>query len=181
MQVLKGFSFIVKPQQTVALVGHSGSGKSTVLCLLERFYDVTSGKIYIDGVDIRFIDPRWLHHNIAIVPQEPVLFSGSIRSNIAYSRMAASAYNLQKESISNELLEKQDDFATMDEIIAAAKQANAHDFIMSFPDGYDTLVGERGLRLSGGQKQRVAIARALLADPKILLLDEGKGIYLCNQ
>lgn len=161
--VLEGFDLEVAPNQTVALVGSSGSGKSTVLSLLERFYDVLKGRITIDGVDIRELDPRWLHQNIAIVPQEPVLFSGSIRSNISYAR-AAMHPDLWFTDINQ--------VATMEEIERAGRQANAHDFIMSFPDGYDTIVGERGIRLSGGQKQRVAIARALLANPKILLLDE---------
>lgn len=161
--VLQDFNIHVQPNQTIALVGQSGSGKSTVLCLLERFYDVSSGRIEIDGVDIRTLDPRFLHQHIAIVPQEPVLFAGTIRSNIIYSRAAAHP----------ELYGQPDDrFASNDEVIRAGKMANAHDFIMSFPDGYDTIVGERGVRLSGGQKQRVAIARALLANPRILLLDE---------
>eukprot|EP01034_Spumella_vulgaris_P022180 gene22180-28290_t len=159
MPVLQGLTLDVTPFQTVALVGSSGSGKSTVLNLLERFYDATSGSITIDGVDLRTIDPRWLHRNIAIVPQEPVLFSGTIKSNIIYSRLAADPHSASEP-------------ATMAEVIEAGRQANAHDFIMSFPEGYDTVVGERGVRLSGGQKQRVAIARALLANPKILLLDE---------
>jgi ABC-type multidrug transport system fused ATPase/permease subunit len=128
---------------------------------LERFYDITSGLITIDGLDIRKIDPRWLHRNISIVPQEPVLFSGTIFSNICYARRAA-----------NPSVSLETEVATIEEVMAAGKQANAHDFIMSFPEGYYTIVGERGIRLSGGQKQRVAIARALLAAPKILLLDE---------
>jgi ABC-type multidrug transport system fused ATPase/permease subunit len=122
--------------------------------------------IQIDDEDIKELDPCWLHRNISIVPQEPILFSGTIRSNIAYARAAG---NPDKWLDSHN---DEDSLASMDEIIAAGKQANAHDFIMSFPEGYDTIVGERGVRLSGGQKQRVAIARALLANPKILLLDE---------
>jgi len=110
-------------------------------------------------VDITTIDPRWLHRNVVIVPQEPVLFSGTIFSNIAYSRTASDPHSEQPP-------------ASLEEVMQAGKQANAHDFIMSFPEGYNTVVGERGIRLSGGQKQRVAIARALLADPRILLLDE---------
>eukprot|EP01040_Poterioochromonas_malhamensis_P015165 gene15165-16933_t len=162
--VLKNFSFNVQPNQTVALVGASGSGKSTLLCLLERFYDVLGGRILIDGIDLRDLDPKWLHQIISIVPQEPVLFSGTIRSNIAYSRIAADPDRFASDyDVSG---------AVDEEIIRAGKLANAHDFIMSFPDGYNTIVGERGVRLSGGQKQRVAIARALLANPRILLLDE---------
>lgn len=164
MPVLTDFSLDVAPNQTVALVGASGSGKSTVLALLERFYDVSRGSVCIDGINIRDLDPRWLHCNIAIVPQEPVLFSGSIRSNISYARAAARSELWGADD--------EDDVATMAEVEQAGRQANAHDFIMSFPEGYDTIVGERGVRLSGGQKQRVAIARALLANPRILLLDE---------
>lgn len=108
----------------------SSIGKSTVLSLLERFYDVSSGSILIDGVDIRLLDPRYLHQIIAIVPQEPVLFSGSIRSNIMYAKLAADNSAECPEEL----------------IISAARQANAHDFIMSFPEGYDTIVGERGVR-----------------------------------
>ena len=121
------------------------TGKSTVLCLLERFYDVSRGEIVIDGVNIRDLDPRWLHRNIAIVPQEPVLFSGSIRANISYARLARSAFADQRATAMED-----DSLAvpevTMEEVIHAGKQANAHDFIMSFPDGYETIVGERGVR-----------------------------------
>mmetsp|Transcript_33085 Transcript_33085/g.55678 ORF Transcript_33085/g.55678 Transcript_33085/m.55678 type:complete len:725 (-) Transcript_33085:252-2426(-) len=164
VKVLRDFDLTVEPNQTVALVGSSGSGKSTVLGLLERFYDVGgTGRVCIDGVNIKDIDPRWLHRNMVIVPQEPVLFSGTIFSNIAYSRTAAAADREDVDPLT---------CATMEEVIQAGKQANAHEFITSFPEGYDTVVGERGVRLSGGQKQRVAIARALLADPRILLLDE---------
>eukprot|EP01090_Pellita_catalonica_P020643 TRINITY_DN747_c0_g1_i2.p1 TRINITY_DN747_c0_g1~~TRINITY_DN747_c0_g1_i2.p1 ORF type:complete len:624 (-),score=107.60 TRINITY_DN747_c0_g1_i2:30-1901(-) len=136
--------------ETLALVGQSGSGKSTIVSLLERFYDVQGGKIMVDGIDIRKYDLDFLRQQIGLVSQEPVLFSCTIGENIRFGRADA----------------------TFKEIKAAAKKANAHDFIMELPDGYETRVGEKGSRLSGGQKQRVAIARALLKDPKILLLDE---------
>jgi ATP-binding cassette subfamily B (MDR/TAP) protein 1 len=148
--VLRDLSLSVHTGQTVALVGESGSGKSTIFSLIERFYDPQSGQVLIDGVDLKELDPKWYHKNVGIVSQEPVLFSGTIKENILYG--------------------KED--ATMDEVIAAAKAANAHDFVTGLPDAYNTLVGERGIALSGGQKQRVAIARAVLKDPKILLLDE---------
>lgn len=162
--VINDLTIHIKPNQTIALVGASGSGKSTMLCLLERFYDVSAGQILLDGEDIRTLDPRYLHRQISIVPQEPVLFSGTIRSNICYARAAQ-----RPEAFANP---SDPSVATDEEVEQAGRMANAHDFIMSFPEGYDTIVGERGVRLSGGQKQRVAIARALLANPRILLLDE---------
>ncbi len=148
--VLKGVSFEAQPGQTIALLGATGSGKSTIINLIPRFYDVTSGAVKIDGYDVRDVCLDSLRAQIGIVLQDTTLFSGTVRDNIAFGRPEAS----------------------MDEVIAAAKAAAAHDFIMSFPEGYDTVVGERGTTLSGGQKQRVAIARALLMDPRILILDD---------
>eukprot|EP00117_Sycon_ciliatum_P031721 scpid37289/ scgid24759/ ABC transporter B family member 1; ABC transporter ABCB.1 len=148
-EVLKGLSFSVKPGTVVAMVGPSGGGKSTVVSLIERFYDPNSGTILLGDTKLDQLDPSWFRQHVALVGQEPVLFAYTIAENIAYGRAA-----------------------TREEIESAARKANAHDFITAFEDGYDTLVGERGVRLSGGQKQRVAIARALLMDPSILLLDE---------
>jgi len=149
-KILKGLDFTLKPGQTVALVGPSGSGKSTIGRLLFRFYDVTGGAIRIDGQDLRDVTQASLHDAIGVVPQDTVLFNDSIRYNIGYGRAGASEA----------------------EIVAAARAARIHDFIEGLPDGYDTPVGERGLKLSGGEKQRVGIARTLLKDPPILLLDE---------
>jgi ATP-binding cassette, subfamily B (MDR/TAP), member 1 len=137
--------------QTVALVGESGSGKSTVITLLERFYNPDSGTISLDGVEIKILKVSWLRSQMGLVSQEPVLFNDTIRANIGYGKHV-------------EMSEE--------ELIKVAKAANAHEFISSLPQGYDTTVGERGVQLSGGQKQRVAIARAILKDPMILLLDE---------
>ena len=148
--ILKGLSFRAEPGQKVALVGPSGSGKSTIGRLLFRFYDVGHGAIRIDGQDLREVTQSSLHGQIGVVPQDTVLFNDTIRYNIAYGRPEAS-------------------FA---EVQAAAKAAKIHEFIASLPDGYETQVGERGLKLSGGEKQRVGIARTLLKDPPILLLDE---------
>jgi len=148
--VLRGLDLDVKPGEIIALVGPSGAGKSTLVALVPRFYDVTAGRVLLDGVDVRDLALRDLRAHVGIVPQETQLFSGSLRDNIAYGRPGA----------------------TQADIEAAARAANAHDFIVSFPDGYDTMVGERGVKLSGGQRQRVAIARALLKDPRVLILDE---------
>jgi ATP-binding cassette subfamily B protein len=148
--VLKGVSFSAQPGQTVAILGATGSGKSSIINLIPRFYDVTGGKVLVDGHDVRDVTLESLRTQIGIVLQETNLFTGSIRDNIAFGRPEA----------------------TDEQVIAAAKAAAAHDFITSFPDGYNTPVGERGTTLSGGQKQRIAIARALLLDPRILILDD---------
>ena len=148
--ILKGVSITAEPGQMVAIVGSTGSGKSTIGRLLFRFYDVNGGALRIDGQDVRNVTQDSLHAAIGVVPQDTVLFNDTIGYNIAYGR----------------------DGATRQEIEEAARAAQIHDFIMSLPDGYDTTVGERGLKLSGGEKQRVGIARTLLKDPPILLLDE---------
>ncbi|XP_047141960.1 uncharacterized protein LOC101234644 isoform X1 [Hydra vulgaris] len=148
-KVLKSLSFNMKPGETIALVGPSGGGKTTVMSLLERFYDPCYGTIYFGNHDLKSVNLDMLRKKMSIVSQEPILFATTIANNIAYGIDAS-----------------------QDEIEFAAKQANAHDFIMSFEEGYNTYVGERGIKLSGGQKQRVAIARALLMNPDILLLDE---------
>lgn len=147
---LTDVSFRIRPGEKVALVGPSGSGKSTIANLLLRFYDPDSGAIRIDGVDLRAVDPDTLRHQVGLVSQEPVLFSGTVRQNVLYGQPDASE----------------------EQVVDALRAANAWDFVSDFPDGLQTVIGERGIRLSGGQKQRVAIARALLKDPKLLILDE---------
>jgi len=147
---LQNVSFTAEPGQTIALLGSTGSGKTTIINLIPRFYDPTEGRVLIDGRDIRDLTIESLRRHIGIVLQETTLFSGTIRENIAYGRSDA----------------------TDEEVTAAAQAAAAHDFIIGFPQGYDTPVGERGSTLSGGQKQRIAIARALLMDPRILILDD---------
>ncbi|KAH8517134.1 hypothetical protein Peur_048355 [Populus x canadensis] len=151
IEIFRDLSLAIHSGKTVALVGESGSGKSTVISLLQRFYDPDSGHITLDGIDIKSLQLKWLRQQMGLVSQEPVLFNETIRANIAYG--------------------KEGD-ATEAEILAASELANAHKFISSLQQGYDTVVGERGIQLSGGQKQRVAIARAIVKSPKILLLDE---------
>lgn len=158
VNVMNNFSLDIPKDATVAFVGSSGAGKSTVLSLIQRFYDVTSGRILLDGRPLADLDPSWVRRQFAFVQQEPVLFGASIAANIGYG------YAVKMGSPDARLSQEQ--------MEAVAKDAYCHDFIMSFPEGYQTVVGERGVRLSGGQKQRVAIARALLMNPRVLLLDE---------
>jgi ATP-binding cassette subfamily B protein len=148
--ILEGINLVAEPGQMVAILGATGAGKSSLVNLVPRFYDVSAGKVTIDGQDVRCLQEDSLLAQVGIVPQETILFSGTIRENISYGRPQAS----------NE------------EVVAAAKAAQAHDFIMSFSKGYDTHVEERGANLSGGQKQRLAIARAIITRPKILILDD---------
>jgi ATP-binding cassette subfamily B protein len=149
-EILRGISVTVEPGQTVAILGTIGSGKSTLVNLLPRFYDVTAGSVAIDGHDVRTVTLASLRSQIGIVLQEALLFSGSVRDNIAYGKPDA----------------------TLAEVEAAARAAQADEFIRTLPQGYDTIVGERGVGLSGGQRQRIAIARALLIDPRLLILDD---------
>ena len=148
--VLRDVSFTAEPGETVAILGSTGSGKSSLINLIPRFYDVTSGRVTVDGVDVRDLEMKTLRSHIGISLQDVILFSGTIRENIRYGKPDASE----------------------EEVIRAAEAAQAHDFIVGFPDGYDTMVGQRGVNLSGGQKQRIAIARSLLKDPSILILDD---------
>lgn len=151
LPVLKQVSFTAEPGQIIAIVGPSGAGKSTLVNLIPRFYDVTQGAVAVDGQDVRDVKVATLRGQIGIVPQETTLFSDTVEANIRYGKLDAS----------------------LEEVVAAAQAANAHDFIaQDLPNGYETLVGERGVKLSGGQRQRIAIARALLKDPRILILDE---------
>ncbi|MBP1694678.1 MAG: transporter related, partial [Chloroflexi bacterium] len=148
--VLQDINLEIQPGEVLALVGPSGAGKSTLFNLIPRFYDPTSGRVIIDGHDIRSVNQYTLRGQIGLVPQETQLFSGTIRENLRYGNL----------------------FASNNEIETAARAANADEFICQLSDGYETLVGERGVKLSGGQRQRVAIARAILKNPRILLLDE---------
>jgi len=148
--VLRDMNFVVEPGEMIGLVGHSGAGKTTLINLVCHFYKAEDGRVLIDGIDLAEVKVETLRRQIGIVSQDPFLFSGTIAENIAYGKPDA----------------------TEREVVAAAMAANAHEFILKFPEGYDTLVGERGARVSGGERQRIAIARAILKDPRILILDE---------
>ncbi|MEW5315495.1 MAG: hypothetical protein WDW38_006919 [Sanguina aurantia] len=157
VSVLNNMSFIVQPGEVVALVGPSGGGKSSIVKIIERFYVPSSGRVLLDGWDVGDFDPKWLHSQIALVSQEPILYARSIHRNILYGLEAEDGVSCPPSSAA---------------VQEAAEQANAHDFIMGFPEGYQTCCGEKGISISGGQKQRIAIARALVRQPKVLLLDE---------
>jgi ABC-type iron transport system FetAB ATPase subunit len=189
--VLRGVSLKVNAGETVAFVGPSGGGKSSIVNLIERFYQPTGGRILLDGNDIATLHPRWFKRRVAIVAQEPALFDRSVRRNIVFglekrryvlassgetastSRSASSARSdASRFEPLGALLEEDEDEPSSDEVVAAAVAANAHEFITRLPRGYESTVGERGSTISGGQKQRVAIARALVRQPAVLLLDE---------
>jgi ATP-binding cassette subfamily B protein len=148
--IIKNINFTCMPGETVGIIGSTGSGKSSLINLIPRFYDVSSGSIKVDGEDLKHKDPKWIREKVAIVPQKSILFTGTVIDNIKWG--------------------KED--ATIEEIEKAAKIAQAHDFIVAFPEGYKTKVGQGGVNFSGGQKQRLAIARALVRKPEILILDD---------
>lgn len=157
--IVKNLTLTIEAGATVALVGASGSGKSTVVSLVERFYDPLSGVVKLDGIDLKQLNVKWLRSQIGLVSQEPILFATTIKNNVAHGLVGTKWENAPED----------EKFALVRE---ACTKANADGFVSKLPNGYDTLVGERGFLLSGGQKQRIAIARAIVSDPRILLLDE---------